>query len=158
MKNALMMSLCLISLSAWPAAAEEPGLFPAQEGGKFGYIDSRGRMAIKPEFDWAFGFSNGLALVNIGGIRNEMGFVIGGKWGYIDQRGRVVINPRYDDAKEFSEGLALVNLGGKPNELGLLSGGKRGYIDRKGELVIEAKYEDARSFSEGLALVRVDDR
>jgi hypothetical protein len=127
-------------------ADEQVKLFPIMSAGKFGYTNTRGRMTIKPEFDWAFDFSEGLALVNIGGSKNEMGYVIGGKWGYIEPKGRIVINPQFDDAKDFSQGLALVNIGGKVNELGLLSDGKRGYIDRQGKMVVEPQYDEPAVF------------
>ena len=46
--------------------------------GRWGYIDKTGKMVISPQFDWTFGFSEGLAAVNIGDLRT-------GKAGYIDR-------------------------------------------------------------------------
>lgn len=42
------------------------GLFPVRKNGKYGYIGRDGMMAIRPQFDDAFGFRNGFARVAIG--------------------------------------------------------------------------------------------
>ena len=69
-------------------------------GGKWGYLDTRGRLAIPHRYDEAGNFSENLAAVRIGA-----------KWGYIDSAGEVVIQPGYDDAGEFRGGAALVWIG-----------------------------------------------
>ena len=43
------------------------GLAVVRIKGKFGFIDSLGKMAIEPQFDWALSFSEGLAAVKING-------------------------------------------------------------------------------------------
>ena len=59
--------------------------------------------AIKPQFEDARPFSEGLASVKIEG-----------RWGYIDKTGVYVINPQFDFISAvFSEGLAWVKIGGK---------------------------------------------
>ena len=58
--------------------------------------------AIKPQFDDAMPFSEGLARV-----------AIGDRWGYIDKSGEYVINLQFDDAKSFEDGLACVKIDGK---------------------------------------------
>lgn len=69
-----------------------------KKDGKWGFVDSKGKMVIKPQFLDAGSFSNGLAAVNIDG-----------KWGYIDKTGKVVIEQQFDGAKEFnSSGKAFV--------------------------------------------------
>ena len=45
---------------------KERPLFRVQSGGKFGYIDSAGHIAIKPQFDDARAFSEGMAAVRVG--------------------------------------------------------------------------------------------
>jgi hypothetical protein len=71
-------------------------------------------MVIKPRYEVASDFSEGLAAVRVG--RRE---------GYIDKTGRFVIGPRPWDAGRFSGGLALVTLVGH----------RRGYINKAGEYV-----------------------
>ena len=65
--------------------------------GKWGYVDADGIFRIKPNYETAFDFKEGLALVSL--------FK---KFGYIDANGRPVISLQYDGAKSFSEGLAAV--------------------------------------------------
>ena len=52
--------------------------------GPIGYLDKKGRVAIKPQFRIASQFSEGRALINV----DE-------KWGYIDTAGRTVIAPQF---------------------------------------------------------------
>lgn len=112
-------------------------------GGKWGFINTKGKEVIPCKYDNVRDFSEGLAVVNIGG---EFGtsLVLGGKYGYIDTTGKEVVPLRYDDANDFSEGLAPVVLNGKC-----------GYINKKGKEVIPFKYNVAGKFSEGLAVVSI---
>ncbi|MEH1811242.1 MAG: WG repeat-containing protein [Nostoc sp.] len=103
---------------------------------KYGYIDQTGRIAITPQFDDAWDFSQGLAVVKIDD-----------KFGYIDKTGQLVIPLQFDDAWDFSQGLALVKIDEK-----------FGYIDKTGQLVIPLQFDNARNFSQGLALVQIDDK
>lgn len=49
-----------------PTAKIEPGeLYLIAKNRRFGYIDSNGRVAIQPQYEWAFPFSEGLALIAI---------------------------------------------------------------------------------------------
>jgi len=108
------------------------GLEPVQftgPRGKWGYIDPHGLPVIPPQFDRAYGFSEGVAAV-----------VAGGHYGYADRMGRMVIAPRYDDAQEFCEGLARITIGDK-----------MGFINARGDTVLEPELDWAWSFSEGLA-------
>lgn len=100
----------------------------------WGFIDKKGNLVIKPKFDNAADFSEGLAAVRA----NR------GLWGFIDRTGDFVIPPQYDWAESFSEGLALVKLGDK-----------YGYIDKTQRFIIEPQFRFARDFSEGLAFVQV---
>lgn len=148
----------------------------------WGYLDKAGKFAIKPQFNNAQSFSEGLA-----------GVQIGWRWGYINKAGAVVIKPQFDRAEPFSEGLAFAQGGGISAAFllqegkvftswgyidttgkwvirsrlhyyyagrfteGLTqaqrgTGGLWGYVNRKGELVIKPQYKYAGHFSEGLAL------
>jgi hypothetical protein len=70
------------------------------EGGKWGYIDQSGKMAIPAFFDWASDFSEGLAAVKMAEA-----------WGYSDQSGKFVVTPRFDVASDFYDGKACANMG-----------------------------------------------
>ena len=132
------------------SAATKPRIFG---GGKWGYINKTGKMVIKPQFDYAKDFSDGLASVVIGD--NETG-------GYVDKRGKLVIkleNAKSRQTWSFSEGLAVVDdnggfCGAVPENCSYH------YINKSGKIVIEKspdnqKFNSARSFSEGLAMVTV---
>jgi hypothetical protein len=109
-------------------------LRPVQQGGKWGYIDDKGKMVIEPRFSWAQEFSEGLAA-----FEGE-----DGRHGYIDETGRVVIEPKFDNWTDFSEGLAAVSVDFS-----------WGYIDKTGRWVIPPQFAVGRPFSDGLALVGV---
>jgi serine/threonine protein kinase len=101
---------------------------------KYGYIDKTGNIIIKPQFDYAESFSEGLAVVKING-----------KYGYIDKTGNTVIKEKFRLADSFSAGLGLIN-----------TNGKYGYIDKTGNTVIKPQFDYAGSFSEGLAVVGIN--
>jgi hypothetical protein len=58
------------------------GLVRVEIDGKHGYIDTTGRIVIKPQFDAASHFWQGLALVEV-----DKGY------GYIDTAGQYIWNP-----------------------------------------------------------------
>jgi WG containing repeat len=142
----------------------------------WGVIDKTSKEIIKPLFEEASGFSEGLAAVQIRG-----------KWGGIDKTGQVMIKPQYDVINSFSEGMAvavkgndvmLINRVGQTifsrsmddlqlniHEGARFSEGlidaydpaksKYGFIDKTGQFVIEPKFNKAGIFSEGLARVAI---
>ena len=113
---------------------EEPALFPAASGDKYGFIDANGTMVITPRFDTAQAFSGGLALV-----QKDW------RYGYVDPDGRLVVKPRFMSAEPFSEGLAAVALKART-----------GYIDATGAWVVRPRFFEAWGFHDGLASVGVD--
>ncbi|HKO35818.1 MAG TPA: WG repeat-containing protein [Pyrinomonadaceae bacterium] len=138
----ILIAICLLGFNSLQTPAQPtPVLYPINEGGKFGYIDEQGRVVIKPQFDDAKSFSEGLARVKMGR-----------KWGFINQAGVLVMPPQFEGSEanhrglDFHEGMAAVSLDGR----------KWGYVDRSGQIVIQPKYDHADRFSEGIALVRSD--
>ena len=83
-------------------AAVRPGAVLGGRSHKVGYMDTTGGWAIKPEFDDAGRFSEGLAAVNRAGPHGRA------NWGYINKDGRIVIAYQFDDAKAFVQGQACV--------------------------------------------------
>ena len=118
---------------------EKPaGLLPFhQEDCKIGYVDTKGRVVIPPQFDRAGFFREGLAVVGTN-INGQL------KYGFINQKGRFVIDPEFDGAHDFSDGFAGIRLEGKS-----------GYIDRKGQVVISPQFAEVFPFYRGLARVRI---
>jgi hypothetical protein len=150
-----------------------------QTGGKWGFIDRHGNVVLRPRYDYAGDFIDGLALVGWRGerlcidrsgtiqftvpaemrkVRNATHrrvWVMDAKerWGLLDDRGHVVLVPQYDMVEEFSDGLAKVNLGAKDVGIGDKFGGKWGYVDSQGKRIIPVQYEFAGPFRDGLARV-----
>jgi len=149
-------------------------LYPIKMNGKWGYIDRNGKIAIKPQFDRAEKFSEGLAVVSVAGQK-----------GFINKQGKFVVNPKFWFAGSFIEGLAPVSIGrsdptftGYIDHKGVLTpvpmenslvfdfseglakaeskdNKKWGFLNKKGEFVIAPEYGVALNFSDGLASVQV---
>lgn len=146
--------------------------------GKYGFINKFGEVVIPFEWEYAYSFSEGLAVVagknangawKMGVIDKTGALTIPLEWdalmsfsdglaaalddsrfSYIDKTGaRVISLDGVDSIYSFSEGLARVM---KEDEF---SGGTlMGFIDKTGAVVIPFQWQYARDFSEGLALVR----
>jgi hypothetical protein len=101
--------------------------------GKVGFMDTTGSIVVKPSYDDAYPFSEGLAPVTSGG-----------KWGYIDQNGKLLVPFQYGVAHMFIEGVASVQLS---------DSGKWGYIDKTGAFALPPIYDAAMPFCAGLAQV-----
>jgi hypothetical protein len=114
-------------------------LFRILQDKKFGFMDRSGKVVIKPQFDDAEDFSEGLALVVINRTKE-----------FIDEAGKVVIVPKdFEPINGFTNGLARGNITNT-------SPYTKGYIDKSGKLVIDTKAMGACEFSEGLACVQTN--
>ena len=98
-------------------------------GAKYGYIDKTGEFVIKPIYEKALFFENGLAIVGLNG-----------KEGFINKKGEVVIPLIYDSVNRFSDGVSIVSIDKKYF-----------YIDVRGNKVTDKTFEFLSPFSEGLA-------
>jgi len=104
-------------------------LLPIKERNKWGYIAKEGTIQIKPTFDGAEEFYEGMAIISLEG-----------KYGFINKMGEIVIDPIFDDAYQINEGHAVVEI---QDHLGI--------INRSGEFVIQPDYEDLGNLTEGLS-------
>ena len=141
--RSIVISICLIYTMSIPVVSSkcDTTVLIPQKGinGKWGYVDADGIFRIKPNYETAFDFKEGLALVSLYN-----------KFGYIDPSGRPVISLQYDGANSFSEGLAAVMIyDQKQNK-------KWGYIDKTGRFVIFPRFDEVSDFSGGNAVVRTD--
>jgi len=107
----------------------ERGTFWETLGGKWGFVDKKGRVVIPPQFENVGEFSDGLCRV-----------VEGVKTGFINQEGRFAIQPQFDWATEFSDGVAKTSLDGKIS-----------IIDTNGKILFEPRFESISRFHEGMA-------
>ncbi len=109
-------------------------------------------------------FSEGLALANVGGKRDEIdGMALkGGKWGYIDKTGRWVIQPQFklrytsdylnDQAEVYTRYLLDSGRFRNGRAAAPVEGGW-GFIDRTGKIVIPGPYTQVAGFYAGHAHV-----
>ena len=106
-------------------------LAKVRKDGKWGYINTHGKVIIPFQYDFAWKFSNGLAMV-----RRDS------KNGYINKHGKVVIAFKVEHVSTFHDELAKVR-----------NNNKYGFIDTTGKIVIPCQFDEAADFSEGLARV-----
>ena len=82
------------------------GWASATIGGKTVFIDTKGKVVLRPNCEAARPFSEGLAAAYKGNCKDDQ------CWGYIDKSGRFVIQPQFAyNAGPFHRGLALVCFG-----------------------------------------------
>lgn len=145
---------------------------------KMGYIDKNGKELIKPQFNIAYDFKNGRALVknaddkyalidNTGKIIKELNyenvspaddnktFIFTDEnnlYGYLDENGDVFIKPKFTNAYHYEDKMAIVSIEDTSKNIG-----KWGVIDKKGEYLIKPKYTSIVYLGEGLFAVSKDE-
>ena len=142
MKNRILITLMmLISLSLFQAAAQDTGIIPKSNRGKWGYVSSIGKTVIDFKYRQAHKFNQDIEdLAKVQTIDN--------KWGYIDKTGKEIIACKYDNIENFdSDGLAKVKLDGKS-----------GYIDKTGKEIIPCKYDYIEKFVHGSATANFNNK
>ncbi len=102
-----------------------------------------GEIVIRPKYENAYNFSEGLALVLTQESDNESKSL----YGFINDNEEFVIKPKFNNGFGFSQGLAAVSINGN-----------WGYIDKSGSMKIDAIYDRAYPFSENLALVELNNK
>jgi len=105
--------------------------------GKFGTINRKGKIVIKPTWDYI-----------LQGSKEELNLVEKDSlYGFVNDKGDIIIKPQYKEAHFFSEGFAAVN-----------NGKKYGFINTKGDTVIPFIYDDVfMGFNNGLSDVTIND-
>ena len=134
---------------------------------KYGYIDQRGKFAIKPTFvTYVTMPEKGYIANDMTDCRNALSRytfhskralfcdTITWKNGYINNKGEIVIEPRYYYSDPFSEGLAVVrDAVAEPlytNKACITPSKLRcAYLDTLGNAITEFKYESLTRFSSG---------
>jgi WG containing repeat len=118
------------------------GLSACQDDkGRVGYIDKKGVWVVKPQFEYAKEFSDGMAAVTMESFQKPF-------YGFIDRTGKLVIKYGFPSVDGFKDGLANVNvnvLGSDDTEAII--------IDKTGKKLISAGYPVIQTYSEGLAAV-----
>ncbi len=146
------------SITSQSQVNESRRLLPIQQDGKWGYINRAGEVVIKPRFDSAEEFSEGLAFVRYANREKPLKpgettpeLVQGA--GFIDESGKVVLeleSPMYLGGDSFFGGLTKFWTGqaGKGNLYG--------YVDKSGTVKIKPQFSYAYEFTDGLAAVCLD--
>ncbi|RFC53956.1 WG repeat-containing protein [Brumimicrobium aurantiacum] len=109
-------------------------LYQFIQNNKYGFMDERGNVVIKANFEYAGQFKNGLAVV-----------IKEGNHGYINKDGELLIDYQYEEAMDFDQGRAVV-----------VEKDKYGMIDVSGTYVLNPEFEDIGSFNDGIAYVQSD--
>jgi hypothetical protein len=104
----------------------------------YGFLDRQGNEAIPLQYELAYDFNDGKALVKIGES----------KYSLIDQNGRQLYMYPYEFVGNLGEGLLAFQKSG--NE-------KYGFIHEDGEMVIRPQFSRAQPFSNGRAVVNMSD-
>ena len=111
-------------------------LFPVRVDGKHGFIDTKGELVVKLEYDNASAFSEGVAALKKGN-----------RWGAIDSKGNVVVPFEFEYLGQCAEGCMTAK-----------SNGRYGYVDRSGKWIIKPQFSHAAKFENGVAKVSVGER
>ncbi|WP_051541860.1 WG repeat-containing protein [Clostridium lundense] len=169
LKEEILLKLKSISMKLFPASIR------TVKGVKWGYINNRGTVIIKFQYNSAEDFQdNGLAVAQPRDL-----------YGIINKCGKYVVEPKYSSINKFSEGRAIVIdskgfkvIDEEGNEItskayNYISDFKEGravfansdnsgkytygYLDKGGKEVIPAKFESASDFKDGKAVVKIKD-
>lgn len=141
--------LYMVLIVVLPCAAQtgrvmnHTGLHPVRDAtGKWGFIDRTGRFHIKPQFDGADEFSDGVAYVWVWDGKHR-------KNGIVDTSGKFTELPETNNYHvAFHDGLARIETPSGQER-------KYGYMDKTGRVVIPPQFYDSGHFSEGLAWISV---
>lgn len=109
-------------------------LRPMQKDGKWGLINAKNELILKPTYDHIDYEKDGLFVVK----KNE-------RYGFIDRTGNLVIDLQFEYAYDFKDGFA-----------GVKKNGKYGFIDKTGHIVVEPQFDSVREFEDGIAVVMID--
>jgi hypothetical protein len=127
-------------------------LFPAYDGGKYGYINQTGTLVIPPQFISAWEFGEGFACVRAAqsGPHAQT---------FINRKGELLLPPQFSNCGKFSEGRGAVAVDTEKTVRSCMDCDPFyhwGYIDASGKMVIQPQFHHVNDFSEGLAAVEND--
>ena len=105
-----------------------------KKDGKYGFIDSKGKIIIQPKYDFVGKFKCGLALCG-----NNI------KVGYINKKEDIIIPFVYDEGYDFIDGIAIVD---SANFLGI--------IDIHNKKILPFRYERIIRFLDNILIVKED--
>lgn len=165
----------LLLLAIFTGSAQNLVFFKDEKSGKYGFKDGTGKVIIKPVYDTASVFTDGITRVgkkitydSYGyGLVNKAGkeiiplvndyisdlvdgvsvYQLKGKMGYMDKTGKKLTPPRYTNAWEFRSGMAAVSVYNQAKAEDMW-----GFIDRTGKEFVPLKYDRVCGYSDGVAV------
>ena len=149
---------------------ESEGFLGVKIDGKYGFVDTRGRLRISNRYEDIGIFHESMAPVK---ILN--------KWGFVDKLEQLKIQPHYDSVASFINGLSIVK---KDNKYGLIDmsgtrlleleydsifrsshdsfivyfAGKYGLADKTGKIKLFSKFEEINDLGNGFIIVKRKDK
>jgi hypothetical protein len=123
--------------------------FRKVSNGKWGVIDSTGKVIVPPTYDFIYRTDGGFSKVGVGNrtsVKDGSLTPSGGKWGFIDRNGKVVVPPIYDNVYWNSQEKDFFKA-----ELG----GKYGLLDQTGKVILEPRLSAIGKFNEGIAAAAI---
>jgi hypothetical protein len=129
MRKAVFTVLTILALQI--SYSQTNPLFIITENNKVGYIDSKGKIKIQPQYNSGGTFAEGLAPVRRNGL-----------YGFINESGDFIINPQFDYATSFYKGIAVAWENGVPS-----------FIDRKGNAITAPIYRNIAVLYENIGAV-----
>ncbi|MGC4021024.1 MAG: WG repeat-containing protein [Cyclobacteriaceae bacterium] len=117
--NGLIVQRTITPTNTEEVFRESEGYRGIKKDGRYGFVDSKGKLRIANRYDSIGEFHEGLASVKLIG-----------KWGFVNTEDRVAINPNYDRPAIFKSGIAIVS---RNNKFGL--------IGRAGNVILPLRYD-----------------
>ncbi len=119
--------------------------FMPNQDSKYGYLNSKGDVAIEPTFLTAEGFKDGTAVVNASPDYSA------NKYGLIDKKGKYLIKPQYNEILQLGDGMAALGLAIDPKNI--FAGSKYALATSDGTILTDFIYYGLEQFSKGVASV-----
>lgn len=158
------------------SSAQQLILYKDDSTRKYGFKNVAGKVIVKPVYDTASAFAEGITLVGkkvtydsygyglvnkagkefiplihdyIGELKEDISiYQLKGKMGYMDKTGKKLTPPKYSNAWVFKGGIAAVSVYDK-----VKIEDKWGFIDKTGREIIPLKYSRVCAYKEGIAVV-----
>ncbi|MBI3483364.1 MAG: WG repeat-containing protein [Bacteroidetes bacterium] len=109
---------------------ESEGFIGIKKDGRFGFVDTTGRLRIANRYDSIGEFHESLAAIKLIG-----------RWGFVNASDHVAINPNYDIASSFQSGKAIVS-----------RNKKFGIIGKEGNVILPIRYDNIERQSDSFLL------
>lgn len=134
----LVLISCIKPIKEYENAKEfSEGLAAVKLKGKWGYINTKGNLIIRPTYDEAENFYKGMAWIK----KNKL-------WGLIDYNNKYLIEPTFEKIEDYNKD------GWNWNYATVVIDSKYGYIDKKnGKYLIEPIYDELRDMGAGKFIV-----